>query len=52
MEKIIEGKDIYFMDIVQEKIIVNDKYEGILVFDTNLNLLKEIKIYLKIMSRR
>ncbi|MCQ2019381.1 hypothetical protein [Clostridium butyricum] len=44
MEKIIEGKDIYFMDIVQDKIIVNDNYEGILVFDTKLNLLKQMKI--------
>lgn len=45
MEKIIKEKDIYFMDITEDKIIVNDNYEGILVFDTNMNLLKEMQIF-------
>ncbi|MCY8232248.1 hypothetical protein [Priestia endophytica] len=35
-------EDIYYIDVFQEKIVVNHHNEGIMVFDHNLNLLKEI----------
>jgi hypothetical protein len=33
-------EDIYYIDVFQEKIVVNHHSEGITVFDHNLNLLK------------
>lgn len=36
--------DIYFMEVVLDKIVVNDNYEGILIFDDNLNLVKKLKL--------
>jgi hypothetical protein len=37
--------DIYFLDVVYDKIVVNDNYDGIQILDSNLNLIKKIKIF-------
>ena len=37
-------KDIYFLEIVGDKIIINDDYSGISVLDFELNLIKRVNI--------
>ncbi|AGX44607.1 hypothetical protein [Clostridium saccharobutylicum] len=37
--------DIYFMEVLSDKIIINDNYNGILVFDKNLELIKKLEIF-------
>lgn len=41
----IKNKDIYFLQVVGDKIIVNNNYEGISVYDKELNKIKDIKLY-------
>lgn len=36
------GNDVYFMEIVGKKIVVNDNYNGIMIFDNNLKLIKKL----------
>lgn len=38
------NNDIYFMEVVKEKIIINDNYDGVLILDSDLNILKSIKL--------
>lgn len=38
------SNDIYFIEIVSDKIIMNDNYNGILILDSNLNIIKQIKL--------
>ncbi|KAA6473044.1 hypothetical protein [Bacillus swezeyi] len=35
-------KDIYFMEVFSDNIVINDDYEGITVLDAHLNVIKEI----------
>ncbi|MBU3131876.1 hypothetical protein KPL40_05370 [Clostridium gasigenes] len=37
--------DIYFMEVLSDKIIINDNYDGILILDNNLNLIKRLKLF-------
>lgn len=37
--------DIYFIQTISDKIIVNDNYDGVLILDNNLNLIKVLKIF-------
>lgn len=37
--------DIYFINTISNKIIINDNYNGILILDTNLKLIKQLKIF-------
>ncbi|WP_312752928.1 hypothetical protein [Rummeliibacillus suwonensis] len=37
--------DVYFIEVLFDKIIINDNYDGILILDTNLNLIKRINIF-------
>ncbi|MFN2744797.1 hypothetical protein ACINLE_04225 [Bacillus sp. z60-18] len=37
-------KDIYFMEVLSDKVVVNDDYEGITVFNGHLNVLKEFNV--------
>lgn len=37
--------DIYFLQVVKNKIIVNNNYEGILILDSDLSVVKKIDIY-------
>jgi hypothetical protein len=37
--------DIYFIQPISNKIIINDNYDGILILDNNLNLIKGLKIF-------
>lgn len=39
------NNDIYFMEVLSDKIITNDNYDGILILDNNLNLIKRLKIF-------
>ncbi len=36
--------DIYFLEILGDKLLVNDNYEGVLIFDSEFVLLKKMKI--------
>lgn len=36
--------DIYFMETVADKVIVNDNYQGIMILDNHLNLNKCLKL--------
>lgn len=45
MEKKINGNDIYYLQVIGDRIIINDNYEGIIIFDYKLNILRKIKIY-------
>lgn len=36
--------DIYFLDIIGNKIVVNDNYVGVIILDAKLNVIKRIKI--------
>ena len=38
------NNDIYFMEVVEEKIIINDNYDGVLILDSDLNILKSIRL--------
>lgn len=40
----IKNNDIYFMEIVGEKIIINDGYKGILILDMQMQPIKSIEI--------
>lgn len=42
--KKLEGNDVYFLEVIGDKILVNDNYSGILVFDRELCLLETIEI--------
>lgn len=37
--------DIYFIEILSDKIIINDNYNGILILDNNLELIKRLEIF-------
>lgn len=39
------GNDIYFMETLNSRLLINDNYEGVLILDNKLELLKKIKIY-------
>lgn len=45
MEKIINGNDVYFLEVLDNKIIINDNYEGIIVLDHEINVLRKIKLF-------
>lgn len=42
--KKLEGNDVYFLEVIGDKILVNYNYSGILVFDRELCLLETIEI--------
>lgn len=44
MKKLIKGNDVYFLQVLENKIIINNNYEGIIVLDYELNVLAEIKL--------
>mgnify|MGYP003618208337 CR=1 FL=1 len=37
--------DIYFIQTISDKIIINDNYDGILIFNNNLDLIKRLKFF-------
>lgn len=39
------NKDTYFLNVVNNKIITNNKYNGLLIFDQSLQLKKELNIF-------
>ena len=46
MNKILKENDTYFLQVVKDKIIINDNYEGIIIYDDNLNVVSKIKTFL------
>lgn len=44
-QKDFSNNDIYFMETVSDKIIINENYDGVLILDNNLNVLKRIKLF-------
>ena len=44
-QTIIMDKDIYFIEKVGDRIVTNDNYVGILIFDYNLNLIENINMF-------
>lgn len=45
LEKIIRENDTYFLEILENRIIINDNYHGILIFDFEMNFIKAINIF-------
>lgn len=45
MERIIHGNDVYFIQVVGNKIVINNNYEGIIVYDYGINKIKEIQLF-------
>lgn len=43
--KEFKQSDIYFMEVLSDKIIINDNYDGILILDNNLDLIKRLNIF-------
>lgn len=44
VSKWFTDNDTYFIEIVSDKIIINENYEGVLILDHDLNIIKELKI--------
>lgn len=43
-EFVQDNNDMYFLEIVADKIVVNDNYSGVLILDRNLNVLKSLPL--------
>ena len=52
MKKIISENDVYFLQVIGSKIIINDNYDGIMILDCNMNFLKKIKGIFSTISER
>lgn len=39
------NNDVYFLEIVKDRILINDNYNGILIYDYNLKLIKKIFLF-------
>lgn len=44
VSKIFTNNDIYFIEVVSDKIVINDNYNGVFILDYELNIKKELKI--------
>ena len=42
--KSFSNNDIYFMEVVSDKVIINNNYDGVTFLDSDLNVLKDIKL--------
>lgn len=45
LEKIIRENDTYFLEVLDDRIIINDNYDGVLIFDLEMNFIKAINIF-------
>ena len=41
IENQYSNNDIYFIETVQDKIIINDNYEGVIILDSHLDIIKK-----------
>lgn len=41
----MKDDDIYFLEVVSDKIVINDNYKGIQIIDKNLNIIKKLEIF-------
>ncbi|MDR3053113.1 MAG: hypothetical protein LBU48_04565 [Coriobacteriales bacterium] len=44
--KIINDNDLYFFEIVDNRIIINDNYEGVIILDKDFNEICKLKIFI------
>lgn len=44
LSKKITDNNVYFMEIVSDQIIINNNYEGVIILDSDLKIVKEINI--------
>jgi len=44
-EFVQRDNDVYFFQTVSDKIIINDNYVGLLILDSDLNLIKRLAIF-------
>ena len=42
--KAFSNNDMYFMEVISDKIVINDNYEGVLILDRDFNVIKGIKL--------
>ena len=40
-----DNNDVYFMEIMEDKIVINNNYKGILIYDSTFNLVKKIDLF-------
>ena len=45
MEKCFKNNDIYFIEKVKDKIIINDNYKGITILDSKLEIIKSVSVF-------
>ena len=45
LERELTDNDVYFIAVVQDKIIVNDNYDGILIFNHDLEVIKRCRLF-------
>lgn len=45
ISKMFTDNDIYFMELVSDKLIINDNYNGVFILDHGLNMIKELKLF-------
>lgn len=41
----MKENDIYFIEVIENKIIVNNNYQGVLIYDLELNLIKNMNLF-------
>ena len=42
--KILSGNDTYFLAVTADKIIVNDNYQGLIILNSDLEVIRYLKI--------
>lgn len=45
LSKTFTDNDIYFMELVSDKLVINDDYDGVFILDLELNMIKELKLF-------
>lgn len=45
ISKKFTDNDIYFMEFVSDRLVINDNYNGIFILDHELNMIKELKLF-------
>ena len=54
MRKVLFDNDTYFLAIVMDKIIVNDNYQGLIILNSDLEVIKYLKLkeYVEFLQNR
>lgn len=40
----LNNNDVYFIETLEDSIIINDNYSGVIIFDKGLNFVKKIRL--------